>query len=369
MKNKSYIPIAVTGFVVAIAMIICLKSNRGIPSIGEASNTSIPNFSQISSETTVEIQQEAEKKQAEREYIELVHEYNSSIESYNLEVKKIILFLERIEQFNILTVQEPLVEDDIIEEDFEQFWSSGADFTELNQKIEAEKNKADALHHNYYEICQMAYRGMIEEFNTLALEYDSLIKRTSIDYIKGLPYNIPTKSSLPYDVYTEDFSEEELISAISSISNDIVNLLPSYIIVSQITAPTEQWVMERLKNVPSITGRQAVNADNDPNKMLGQEDGYTSCVYFTIDKIGYNEVKGENIVEKGTDAGGAVEVYPTLESALQRCDYLSGFDNTLLYSGSYVIIGTMVVRTSYKLTNEEQIELTNSVVEALTAII
>ena len=65
-----------------------------------------------------------------------------------------------------------------------------------------------------------------------------------------------------------------------------------------------------------------------------------------------------------------IDVYKrqTLQSALNRCDYLSQFDGTLLYSGSYAIIGTCVIRTSYKLNDQEQVDLTNDIVKALKAI-
>ena len=39
---------------------------------------------------------------------------------------------------------------------------------------------------------------------------------------------------------------------------------------------------------------------------------------------------GDSPVSKGTDGGGAIEVYGTLEDAEARCEYLHGFDNTIL---------------------------------------
>ena len=102
--------------------------------------------------------------------------------------------------------------------------------------------------------------------------------------------------------------------------------------------------------------------------MLGKKDGYDCCVYFTVNSFDADSVPGADIIAKGTDGGGAVEVYPTLENAKARCDYLSKYDNTLLYSGSYVLVGTMVVRTSYKLSNQEQIDLTNAIINSFTEL-
>ena len=106
--------------------------------------------------------------------------------------------------------------------------------------------------------------------------------------------------------------------------------------------------------------------DNNPDGLLNKDGGYSSCVYFTVEKIDSEKIKGDSIVAKGADAGGAIEVYSTLEEAEVRCEYLSGFDGTILYSGSYAIVGTMVIRTSYLLTNEEQYELTDIITQTLT---
>ena len=58
----------------------------------------------------------------------------------------------------------------------------------------------------------------------------------------------------------------------------------------------------------------------------------------------------------------------TLEDAAARCEYLHGFDNTILYTGSYAIVGTMVIRISYIYTTEEQYEMTNRITKELTKL-
>ena len=122
-----------------------------------------------------------------------------------------------------------------------------------------------------------------------------------------------------------------------------------------------------LANVEGITGFQQVTEVLNPDGLLGKEGGYSACVYFTHNAINQSEVPGNNIVAKGTDAGGAVEIYPTLADAQARVEYLAGFDDTILYSGSYAIVGTMVIRTSYKFSDEYQLFLTNAITMALTS--
>ena len=139
-------------------------------------------------------------------------------------------------------------------------------------------------------------------------------------------------------------------------------------VAEQVTVPEEVWLINRLQSVDGIKDIVPVTKDNDPNGMLNKEDGYVSCVYFSYDRVDNSSVPGENVIDKGTDCGGAVEIYGTLQAAQNRVSYLAGFDNTILYSGSYAIVGTMVIRTSYLLTDEEQYNLTDAITRAVTKI-
>lgn len=149
--------------------------------------------------------------------------------------------------------------------------------------------------------------------------------------------------------------------------HDLSNYLSDDIeILKQITAPSEFWVMNRLENVDDVLSIQPVTPDNDPNGLLNKENGgYSACIYFTSTGI---EVDGDTPVDKGTDGGGAIEVYRSLEDAEGRCDYLSGFDNTVLYTGSYAIVGTMVIRISYIYTDEAQYEMTDRIAREFTQL-
>ena len=57
-----------------------------------------------------------------------------------------------------------------------------------------------------------------------------------------------------------------------------------------------------------------------------------------------------------------------MQDAEARCEYLSGFDNTILYTGSYAIVGTMVIRISYAYTDEAQYEMTDRIAKAFTQL-
>lgn len=219
-----------------------------------------------------------------------------------------------------------------------------------------------------------AYNDAVEVFNREVIAYNTAVAQTSVANIEGLPTSLETLAlvSESYEDNAEvvrgENSKEKIAADTATIMDMSEQVKTMTTIVKQITAPSGEWVADRLSNVTVITGTQAVTEELNPDGLLGKEGGYTSCIYFTVAAALPSDVPGKNIVEKGTDAGGAVEVYATLADAEARVEYLAGFDGTVLYSGSYAIVGTMVIRTSYKLSNEQQLDLTSAITAALTSI-
>ncbi|MBO0477921.1 EbhA [Vagococcus sp. DIV0080] len=163
---------------------------------------------------------------------------------------------------------------------------------------------------------------------------------------------------------TLDYSNEtkDLQTAISEADKSIKQL-------KQVTAPTQDFVILRLKNVDMIQDIMPVTEENDPNGNLNKAGGYTSSIYFSSNLIDQSSVYGKDLIEKGTEAGGCIEVYKTVEEANKRNDYLAGFDGGgILSSGSHTVIGTIVVRTSDKLTATQQKELESKIIESLTKV-
>ena len=131
-------------------------------------------------------------------------------------------------------------------------------------------------------------------------------------------------------------------------------------------APTEEYVIVCLNKVPGITEVAAVTENNDPNGQLNKAGGYTAQVFFSYALIDQNDVIGNDLIDKGTDAGGSIEVYSTEKDAQKRDDYLANFDGGIFASGSHVVIGTIVVRTSNELTASQQKLLESNIISALT---
>lgn len=216
------------------------------------------------------------------------------------------------------------------------------------------------------------YNTAVAEFNSLVDEYNQAAFLTSVDNVIGVPTSVDklnVESTSLFEGLSVIFGKNSIqkIHSDTQTVYDLANQLrDSMKIIKQITAPDTAWVENRIKSVSGVTNAEAVTEQNNPDGLLEKEGGYIGCVYFAYDKIDADAILGTSVVEKGTDAGGAVEIYATLAEAEARCEYLSGFDDTVLYSGSYAIVGTTVIRTSYLLTNEEQFDLTNALTQALT---
>lgn len=219
-----------------------------------------------------------------------------------------------------------------------------------------------------------AYNKAVDEYNEMSTRYDEALKKVCVDNIEGISATAGRleKESVELTDAIQTVFGRNTANKIENDTATIYKLIDSMEddlkVVAQIEDPSEKWVTERLETVSKIKDVEAVSEDNDPNMMLGKDGGYTACLYFTINDIDSNSVEGDTIVDKGTDVGGAIEVYKSVKDAEARCEYLSGFDNTLLYSGSYAIIGTMVIRTSYRLDGESQLELTNEITKAFTKL-
>lgn len=132
-------------------------------------------------------------------------------------------------------------------------------------------------------------------------------------------------------------------------------------------SPSESYIIESLNQSEFILEVEAVTESNDPNGKLNIDGGYNACVFFSSTLVDQSNFSAKNVVEKGTSCGGCIEVYSSEEDATARNEYLAKFDGGLLDSGSHTVIGTIVIRTSEKLTKEQQTELTRNLVSIITS--
>ena len=202
--------------------------------------------------------------------------------------------------------------------------------------------------------------------------YDNTTKEafiTALSDAKAAQRKIPDlpKKTADINAETKKLSEPlDYSSVINAISEKQTAYQNSVLQMKQITNPNEDFVIQRLKGIPNISGYQAVTEDHDPNGNLNNQGGYTSTVYFSTPLIDQSSVYGNDIVDKGTECGGAIEVYASEEDAEKRDSYLASFDGAgMLNSGSHKVLGTIVIRTSTKLTATQQNEFTNNITNKL----
>lgn len=141
--------------------------------------------------------------------------------------------------------------------------------------------------------------------------------------------------------------------------------------LGQVTAPSQDFVVSRLGKAPGVSDIEPVTEANDPNRQLNKAGGYTAAVYFHFS--GVEGVEGVDStlpsIQIGTDSGGCIEVYRTVEDANKRNGYLASFDGQgVLDTGSHKVLGTVIVRTSYFLTASQQNALTEEIEAILTEL-
>ncbi len=172
---------------------------------------------------------------------------------------------------------------------------------------------------------------------------------------------------LPPQLDLPDYSET--ISAITDAQKQYEDSIQSN---KQITAPTDEFVMERLQRIDTITEMAPVTEDRDPNGQLNKQGGYIGCIYFADSQVDRSQlyIEGDGSpLDVCNDGGGTIEIFPNKQDAEKRNDYLATFDSDgFLKVGLHYVVGTCVVRTSDYLTGTQQKELTQKITEALIAI-
>ena len=90
-------------------------------------------------------------------------------------------------------------------------------------------------------------------------------------------------------------------------------------------------------------------AENDPNKLLGRQGGYTSKVSLQDSRL----PKVADFLSgtaSSTDGGAAIECYPDSSGAQDRYQELKGFQGGILGDGYDYVSGSCVLRLSKDLT-------------------
>lgn len=235
----------------------------------------------------------------------------------------------------------------------------------LNTEIERIEGQMSALQEEISAAESLAATEEVPLDDTVIPSLESAISQA-----KTIEFTAPSTPSGVEEVNAEienlkAIDHEADIQALKDAETAVANSIEQ---MKLVTNPSEEFVIERLQGVEGIGDISAVTEDNDPNGQLGKAGGYTATVYFTSPLVNQGDVYGSSVIEKGTDGGGAIEVYANVEDANKRNDYLGAFDGGILSSGSHNVVGTVVVRTSDKLTASQQKQLEAAITEALTRL-
>ena len=129
---------------------------------------------------------------------------------------------------------------------------------------------------------------------------------------------------------------------------------------------SENEIINRLKTIPGVKGVHAATETNDPNGGLNKPGKYVSAIYFELENVDQRYFDANlDIVGKGTDCGGQIEVYANAEDAKRRDDYLANFDGTF-FATFHHLYGTIVIRLSDDLTATEQRNMKDAIISALS---
>ncbi|MBR6040067.1 MAG: hypothetical protein IKP38_06275 [Clostridia bacterium] len=224
-----------------------------------------------------------------------------------------------------------------------------------------------------------AYSAIIDLSVSMAASADKALDETTRDIlvsaisdarnnIVGIPEMANTANEIIEQANTiSSVDYQDAIQSLTSVQKEFEKSQKQYALVNN---PSEEYVISRLQTVPGILLIEAATEDNDPNGQLHKPGGYTSAIYFSYDKVKdrftLEELQSEGLLKTGTDAGGQIEVYATEKDAIRRNEYLGTFDGTILSSGSHIVLGTCVVRTSDELTATQQKELETLLIAVLT---
>ncbi len=224
---------------------------------------------------------------------------------------------------------------------------------EKNSELEAAISKSEKLIAKKQPLLDKNLVSVLES----AISDTKTVKVTDFEMPKKVEDIISRTKELNKTDYTEaivKLSDKHKAYEIDAKRYQIVNV------------PTEAYVIRCLQSIPEITGISAVTEETDPMDNLNKPGWYVAHVYFSVSLIDQTEVYGDSLIDKGTEAGGSIEVYTCTEDAINREKYLAGFDGSVLASGSHTVLGTCVVRTSDKLTATQQKDLEAKLIAALT---
>lgn len=113
-----------------------------------------------------------------------------------------------------------------------------------------------------------------KEMQTAVSSANELIEKT------GKPYDAATKKNLEKAIASADGAKDDdaYVKVTKKVKTTARAYQNSVKQLKQVTNPKEAFLIERAKTVGTITNVETATEENDPNKLLGKSDGYTSYI-------------------------------------------------------------------------------------------
>lgn len=244
----------------------------------------------------------------------------------------------------------------------EQYISAIREFEQAKEQLEKLNMKLDSQIDNAYALVQDEAMALDEMFRTALETAISEAKAEKVE-VEVFPVELEEINKK-----TEQYRSVDYSVVLEKLDMAYANLDKSIRQFALVNVPAESYIIQCLGKVENVIDISAVTEDNDPNGNLNKAGGYTAQVFFSSDLIIQGSVYGTTVIDKGTDCGGSIEVYETVEDAKKREEYLAGFDGGLFASGSHEVVGTCLIRTSNELTASQQKKMEADIIEILTYI-
>ena len=116
----------------------------------------------------------------------------------------------------------------------------------------------------------------------------------------------------------------------------------------------KEVLSDLLRQVDEASLVKTYTEEDDPNKLLGRPNGYTSKVAFADSRIDQDEADDSQVEKDAIERGGSVEVYPDESGAKARADYIQGIQKGGAFGSEYDYVrGGVLVRVTGDLTPKQ----------------
>ena len=236
---------------------------------------------------------------------------------------------------------EPRMEELASPEEIRAFEDAAALLAEKNAALDAAVDAAKALFLSEGQAYDESLR--LELNDTLAA-------------IRQARTNVPERPGDPEELSAavEAMARVDYAELLTELAEKQAALEQSMALFALVDNPDEARVIACLGRVPGVLEVEAATPARDPNGKLNKPGGYTAAIFFSHENVDQAKISGSALMDKGTAAGGQIEVYATREDALKRDAYIQTFAESGVSTGGHAVVGTCVVRVSYALSEEQQ---------------